>query len=296
MVLLINCFIVFLFILAANYYDLKFGIIPNKISLALFAYGLVFNLILAILYENHSILLFCLALTAFSSLISFVLWHIGFWGGGDLKLFIGMSLSLSFLDFNYLDKLDFLKYDDFIHYLNLPIFNQFVFYPKVFSVLLNAILISFIFLSAYVLFKIIKDKKLKYYSILTILDFSSMFNQISTESISINELYVSMVLDRYYFLDKRAFDIINSKNEDFINLKAFEDDDGFYFSSSNRMGLTDNDISLINDLYENGLIENPNFQIKTGIPFVPFLTLGYLGFLIFGDFISLISSFIRLFF
>ena len=52
-------------------------------------------------------------------------------------------------------------------------------------------------------------------------------------------------------------------------------------------------LKCITSKYKKHLIRNPNFQIKKGIPFLPFLTLGYFSFLILGDFIYIISSFIK---
>lgn len=291
--LVINLFIVWLFILLANYYDLKFGIIPNKINLILFIYGLFFNSLLALLFNNPYILIFSLVLTTFVALISFLLWHIGFWGGGDLKFFIGLTLSLSFLDMNYLN---LIKINIVFYNLELPFFSQNIVYPKIFSILFNGILIAFIFLSLYLINNIIKFKKLKYYSFLSIIDFKSMINQLTTQSININNLTEGLILDKYYFNNERAFYKINQLNHDDFNLKANKDEYGFFFSSLNGIGLTKKDIDLINDLYKDKLIENPNMRIKIGIPFIPFLTLGFLCFLVFGDIISIISTFIKFLF
>lgn len=291
--LVINLFIVWLFILIANYYDLKFGIIPNKINLILFIYGLVFNCLLAQLFNNPYILIFSLVLTTFLALISFLLWYIGFWGGGDLKFFIGLSLSLSFLDLNYLN---LIKINIVFYNLELPIFSQYIFYPKVFSILFNGILIAFIFLSLYLIYNIIKFKKLKYYSILSIIDFKSMINQLTTQSISINNLTEGLILDKYFFNNEMVYNKINELNPDDFNLKAHKGRYGFFFSSLNRIGLTNRDIDLINELYKDNLIENPHMRIKIGIPFIPFLTLGFLCFLVFGDIISIISGFIKFLF
>ena len=78
------------------------------------------------------------------------------------------------------------------------------------------------------------------------------------------------------------------------NLIAMESENEYCFASLNRIGLMEKDIEFIRYLYEKGLIRNPNFQIKKGIPFMPFLTMGYLVFLILGDFISIISSLLKL--
>ena len=285
--IVINLFIISLFFALANYYDLKFGIIPNKLSLSLIIYGLSFLFFISLSFLNPYLFLFSIALSSLVALISFILWYIGFWGGGDFKFFIGLSLAMSFFDLNdaYL-----------ISSLNFPIFHQFIFYPAVFSVLLNAILIAFIFVLAYTVFGILKNKQLKYYSILSIMDFKSMFKDLTSNVISINDLSEGMVIDKYYFNNSKVFDIINEEKEEkeiYSNLKAYKEEDTYYFTSLNRIGLTKYDIELVNDLYSRELIKNNNFKIKKGIPFMPFLTLGYLAFLGFGDFISIISSFIK---
>ena len=64
-----NFVIVSLFFLIADYYDLEFGIIPNKISLIFFIYGLLFDLLLSGLFNNPSIFLFSIVLTALVALI-----------------------------------------------------------------------------------------------------------------------------------------------------------------------------------------------------------------------------------
>ena len=303
LLLVLNLLNVGLLFFLADYYDLKFGIIPNKLTLTLFICGLVFNIVLAHYFDNPSILLFALALTAIVAMISFILWHIGFWGGGDMKFFIGLSLSLSFFDLNYLNNIDIghLSYG-----LNLAVSNQFIFYPKAFSILLNGILMAFAYIALLSIYHIGRNGQLKYYSILSLLDFNSFFYQLTTRSIHIDDLSEGMVLDKYYFDDENVFNMIKEdvgdsessnlnlyEDENSIDLNEFKVEARFYLSSLNRMGLTEYDIELINDLHMKGLIKNPNFQVKKGIPFMPFLTLGYLGFLMFGDFIFIVSIFIK---
>ena len=297
LVCIVNFFIVCLFMLIATYYDLKFGIIPNELSLILIFYGLAFNVLLSFLIDSPYILLFSMALTVSITLVSFLLWHIGFWGGGDFKLFIGLSLSLSFLDLNYLNPIKISSMDHCLLDLNLPILSQFIFYPKVFSILLNGILVAFIFLSLVLIYNMAKNGKLRYYSILSLLDFKSFLNQLTIKAIHIDDLSEGMVLDKYYFNDMQVSTMIGHyKNDDKYNLCVCDEMDDCYLSSLNAMGLTGYDISLIKDLYGKDLIENPYFQIKKAVPFVPFLTIGYIAFLLFGDFISIVSSFIKMLF
>ena len=261
--ILMNFSIIFLFLLIADYYDLKFGIIPNKLSLILLIYGLIFNLALAASFKDISIFIFSLALTAIIMLISFSLWYMGFWGGGDFKLFVALSFPLSILDLNRLN-LENIYFNEALDSLNLAISNQMIFYPKVFSIVFN-----------------------------------SVFGQLTTKSVDINDLSEGMVLKEYYFKDPNVISKINhekDKENSNINLKTFKGDDLHHLSSMNMMGLTEEDIILINELYENELIKNPNFKIKIGIPFMPFITAGYLCFLIFGDLIAIVSSYIKILF
>lgn len=288
----IHLFVILLILSIADYYDLKFGIIPNKLSLTLFVYGLLFNLILSGCFNNYNIFIFSIALTALVTVISFILWHIGFWGGGDFKLFIGLSLALSFLDLNLLNLNHFSS-------LNMPVFNQLIFYPKSISILLNGIIMALISIFISIIYDAIRNKKLRYYSKLSILDFSSAFNKFTTKTVAIGSLSEGMVLNRYYFKNQIAYDRINelkNKNNSNINLKVSKEDDIYCLSSINSMGLTKEDIKLINGLYKMDLIKNPNFRIKVEIPFMPFITLGYIGFFILGDFIAIISGFIKIIF
>lgn len=296
--ILLNFFIIFFILLIADYYDLKFGIIPNKISLILLIYGLIFNLILAISFNNYAIFLFSMALTGIIMIISFILWHIGFWGGGDFKLFSALSLTLSFLDLGYL-KFKYPYLNNVLESLNLPISNQMIFYPKVFSIVLNGILIAFLFIFILILFRAIKDKKIRHNMLLSIFNFKSMFGELTTRLVDIDDLSEGMVLKEYYFKNPLVISKINgemNKESSNINLKTSKGGDLYYFSSTTMMGLTEEDMKLINELYGEGLIKNPKFKIKIGIPFMPFITAGYICFLIFGDFIAIFSSYVNILF
>lgn len=288
----IHLFVILLILSIADYYDLKFGIIPNKLSLIIIVYGLIFNSILSLCFNNSLIFIFSIALTALITAISFILWYIGFWGGGDFKLFIGLSLGLSFLDLNNLNL-------NYFSSLNIPIFNQWIFYPKIISILLNGILIALVLIFISISYESIKNKKLKHYSKLSILDFSSVFSKLTTKTVDIKSLSEGMVLKKYYFKNQIAYDRINelkNKINSNTNLNAFNEGDIYYFSSSNSMGLTKEDIKLINGLYKMDIIKNHDFEIRAEIPFMPFITLGYVGFLFFGDFIAIISGFIKIMF
>ena len=176
-------------------------------------------------------------------------------------------------------------------------YNQLILYPKVISILLNGILMALSLIFVSVIYKAIRDKKLKSYTKLSILNFSMAFKQLTSKTVSIESLEEGMVLNEYYFKNQIAYDRINdgrNKSNSNINLNAIKEEDIYYLSSLNGRGLTKEDIRLINALYKRDLIRNPEFKIKVEIPFMPFITLGYMAFLIFGDLISLISGFIKI--
>lgn len=181
----------------------------------------------------------------------------------------------------------------------MPIFNQCIFYPKIISILLNGILIALVLILISIFYDAIKNKKLKHYSKLSILDFSSAFSKLTTKTVDIGSLSEGMVLNKYYFKNQIAYDRINelkNKINSNINLNASKEEDIYYFSSLNSMGLTKEDMKLINGLYKMDIIRNPDFEIRAEIPFIPFITLGYICFLFFGDFIAIISGFIKIMF
>ena len=77
---------------------------------------------------------------------------------------------------------------------------------------------------------------------------------------------------------------------DFFN--SLKDKNIKFIESSNGMGLTKEDISIINYLFEKGHFKNPVFDIKRSIAFIPPLTIGYIIFIIYGDLIYLLSNFL----
>lgn len=199
-------------------------------------------------------------------------------------------------------------------------------YPIIFSILLNAILISLPFIIIYLFINFLKEnynnlrnnliKELKmsnhkklvksniYLSLILIRTF--IFNIIpimrksSKKSIRIDNLKEGMILDKYYYenyenTDKIPKDnIIFTFNQENINLefKDKTEDNISYLKSSTGGGLTKEDIILLNLLYDSKLIKNPYFTIKIGIPFLPSLTIGYIIFFLYGDLINILFNFI----
>ena len=146
LLILINLIFIMGILFISNYYDLKYNIVPNYLVKILMASGLLINVSLAMLFKSFSFLLFSFVLAFFIFIFSFLLWMLKFWAGGDVKLFTALSFSLSFLSKDFI-----LNHFANSHMLdcygssyivdNLTIFCQFTLYPKVFSILLNGLLL-----------------------------------------------------------------------------------------------------------------------------------------------------------
>ena len=277
---------VFLILLVANYYDLKYGIIPNKLSVFLMVFGIIMNMLIFIALNNQFYPYCYLFYMIFVFIISFILWKMSFWGGGDLKLFCSIGFSLSFIDI-----LNQFYNNSILN--NFSFSSQVLFYPKIFSILLNSIVLSFPIVLLLVICRLFKENKLNLL-FLVFSDMKFLIKLISTRKVFIADLKEGMVLEDYYFNSLELFNFmknITENNGESYNLRVNQfREDSYYFKSSSMLGLTKNDIEMINFAYKETLINYPNFKIKIGIPFVPSLTIGFLAFLAFGDLMYLFST------
>ena len=114
-------------------------------------------------------------------------------------------------------------------------------------------------------------------------------NNLINEVLNILENYGISIEDLNLDFGKVNIEII--KGDSLVELGKNENNLG-YIESSNGMGLTKEDLLIINYLFKKGYFKNPDFSIKRGIAFVPSLTLGYLIFILYGDLISIISNFL----
>ena len=196
---------VFIILLAANYYDLKYGIIPNKLSVFLMVFGIIMNILIFIEVNNQFYPYCYMFYIIIVFIISFVLWKMSFWGGGDLKLFCSIGFSLSFIDI--LNQF----YADSI--LNIFSFNsQVVFYPKIFSILINSIILSFTIVLLFVICRLYEENKLGFL-VFIFSDMKSLIKLISTRKVFIADLKEGMVLEDYYFNSLELFDLMKKITE-----------------------------------------------------------------------------------
>ncbi|WP_297983502.1 A24 family peptidase [uncultured Methanobrevibacter sp.] len=325
-----SLFFVLVILIVASSYDLRFAIVPNKLSLILISFAILINMIFSILLNSFSYFLFSLILALFVFLISLLLWNINFWGGGDLKLFVGMALSLSFLELNNSKLTLFYPIFDLKNSVNFPdlalalnhfnYINQFIFYPRIFSILFNAILMVFPLLFIWILIQIHRKNDLKIIFILADFIFvykSLIYNrkfygfkyleELTNKTIDKKDLKEGMVLNKYYFTNEKAYHLIKYARDDYeesldsedlprtdfleVNLDAYKvkGSNHYFLKSSSMLGLTGDDLKILNCFFEKGYLDDDKFKIKMGIPFVPALTIAFVVFLVFGDLIYIIS-------
>lgn len=131
----------------ASYSDLKLGIIPNKLTFPLIGLGITLNAIYAYTTSNIWFIITCIIFTAIIFALGYLLWKIGAWAGGDVKLFTALAallpvypLSLNYTIFNW----------------NFPLIANYGF-PL--TLILNSILSILPFLLIYIFYIAIKSKR-----------------------------------------------------------------------------------------------------------------------------------------
>lgn len=136
----------------ASYSDLKEGVIRNKLTFPLIALGIVLNGIY--IFTNFGdvwLFIKAIVIVAFIFIIGYVLWKMGAWAGGDVKLFTAIAALIPFYAISI--------YPSIVSY---QIFGwQFPFeaiYPFSFTLIINSILSMLPFLLIFVLYIAVKYK------------------------------------------------------------------------------------------------------------------------------------------
>ena len=152
--------------IVASYFDLKKGIIPNKLTLSLFIFGISINSIFSIFFNDSIYVLSSIILGTFTFLLTYILWKIKLWAGGDVKLLTAIATSISYspnlFSFQFLD-------------LQFPLI---AIYPFPLTLIFNSILISFPFLIIFLILNscnsYLKNNKLKYRKIISLYTLKNM--------------------------------------------------------------------------------------------------------------------------
>ena len=272
-IFLIQIIITVLFSILAAILDYHNNIVPDELTYTLLFFGLISNLILSIITTNIKFILASFISMAITYVITYLLWKLNMWGGGDVMLFTAIATVIpSGLNIDFLN-----------------IFPQLSIYPFSLSVVVNSILVSFPFLVIFIFRLFIKNGIFKnnpknMISLLNIEILRGLIKSTLNKTIPIKDLKEGNVVNDYYFNSEYIIELINDIEES--NLKVYKSKDDsigkYYFKSQTGGGITKGDMYLIKILSAQNFIGN-EISVKVTYPFTPSISAGLLIAVFFGD-------------
>ena len=268
-----------LFCIMAAIFDVKDGIIPNWLTRFLLIFGFVSNLILSLFSSNIKYILASIISVVITYFITYMMWQLNIWGGGDVKLFTGISSVIPFGT-----NVDF-----------LDIFPQLSIYPFSFSVVLNSILVSFPFLIVFVTYLIFKNNIFKenkdfLFNLLNINSLKFLIESTLNKMIPVREVCEGAIVNEYYFNNEHICDLINEIGS---NLKVYKNESDsyfkYYFKSQSAGGITEKEMYLLKIMNAQGFISD-EISVKISFPFAPAILFGLMVAVIYGDIIMLFTK------
>ena len=177
--------------------DLKKRIVPDILSYTLIAGGLSFQLIFALANNSLTGFFTALAITAATFIGAYILWKIGVWAGGDVKLFTGLA---ALNPTNYGAIRDFFGYSTpVLGSINFPLFPLTLF---IYSFLSMVPLAIFITIKA-----IAKNKELQ----------KKLFKETKAKILEIISLAI-FITGTSFFLQRTSFNIFFPIAKTIINI------------------------------------------------------------------------------
>jgi len=80
-----------IFLIIASYTDLKERIVANKLNFFMLCLGIIGHALLAFFQQDLNIILICIEAVIIAFGFSWILWKMGVWAGGDVKLFTAIA-------------------------------------------------------------------------------------------------------------------------------------------------------------------------------------------------------------
>lgn len=277
-IFLIQIIVTVLFAILASIFDIKKGFVPDWLNYLLIFFGLMTNLILSFVTTNLKYFLASFISMVITYVVSYLLWQLHMWGGGDVKLFTSIATVIPFgLNIEFLD-----------------VFPVLSVYPFAFSVIFNSILVSFPFLVVFTIRLILKNKIFKNNVdfLFNILNYESLKLIIKTtlnKTVLVKDLKEGMIVNKYNFNDEHVCNLINDLEG---NLKVYKSKDSgfkYYFKSQSAGGITREDMYLLKIMSAQKYISD-SVCIKISFPFTPAILLGLIIALSYGDLMMLITK------
>ena len=277
-IFLLQIIVTILFCILATIFDVKKGIVPDLLTGNLLIFGFISNVLLAIFSSNIKYILASIISVVITYTITYLMWQLNIWGGGDVKLFTGIASVIPF-GFN-------------LEYLN--IFPELSIYPFSFSVVINSVLVSFPFLVIFVIRLVVKNKVFRRNSdlLLNIFNFESLKYLVDStlnKWISVKDIEEGAIVNEYYFNNEYICELINEIDG---NLKVYKSDDEYfryYFKSQSAGGITKEEMYLLKVMSAQGFISD-QLSVKIAFPFTPAILLGLMIAIGYGDIMMIFTK------
>lgn len=278
-IFLIQIVITILCSISAAIFDIKDNFVPNILTYSLVFFGLGSNLILSMISNNVKFILASFISMVVTYSITYMLWKLKMWGGGDVRLFTAIATVIP-LGLN----VDFLN-----------IFPEMSVYPFAFSVVVNSILVSFPFLLVFLIYLLSKNDTFKKHpenvmALFNIENFTNIIHSTLNKNIPIKDLKEGNIVNDFYFDDEHIIELITELDG---NLQIFENNENdsskYYFKSISAGGITKKEMTLIKVLSVQGYIGD-TISIKISYPFTPAIFAGLLIAVFYGDIMMLFAK------
>ena len=278
-IFLIQIIITVLFSIIAAIYDVKRNVVPDNLNYFLIFFGLSSNVILSIISNNVKFILASIISMVITYAITYMLWKLNMWGGGDAKLFTAIATVIpSGININFLN-----------------VFPQLSIYPFSFSVVVNSILVSFPFLVIFVAHLINKRGIFKnnvdfLFNVFNIGSLRYIIDSTLNELISVKDLEEGMIVNDVYFNDEHIIELLGDIDG---NLKVYNakdsDDFKYYFKSQSAGGITNKEMWQLKIMSAQHIISD-YISVKVSFPFTPAILFGLIIAVFYGDIMMLFAK------
>lgn len=276
---LIQITVTVLFCAMAVIFDVRKNIVPNMLTYGLLIFGIMSNVFLSLISNNIKFILASIISALVTYVVTYMMWQLNIWGGGDVKLFTAIASVIPF--------------ETSIDFLN--VFPQLSVYPFSFSVVVNSILVSFPFLVAFLTYLIFKNNAFRrnadfLINIVNLHNLKFLIESNLNRMVSVKDLKEGFIVNEYHFNDEYVVELINEMD---ANLKVYRNGDDckfkYYFKSQSAGGITKEEMYLLKIMNSQGFIGD-EISVKVAFPFTPSILLGLMIALFYGDMIVLFTK------
>lgn len=278
-IFLIQITITIIFSIMAAIYDVRDNVVPDVLTYGLLFFGLFTNLVLSLISNNLKFILASIISMVITNAITYMLWKLNMWGGGDVKLFTAIATVIpSGLNINFLN-----------------IYPELSIYPFSFSVVINSVLVSFPFLVIFVTHLIFKkrifDNNVDF--LVNLLNVESLIfikNATLNKLISIRDLKEGMIVNDYYFNNEYIIELLSEIEGNLVIYKAKNNKDfKYYFKSQSAGGITKKEMWQLKIMNAQNIISD-KISIKVSFPFTPAILFGLMIAIFYGDVMMLFTK------